>query len=398
MSHSIVPKLGRYGAFGGRYASELLHHALEELATALDTTVRTESFQRELAAELELLAGRPTPITPAPRFSEECDLEVVLKREDLLHGGAHKTNNAIGQGLLARRLGKSRLVCETGAGQHGVATAMIGARLGLKTTVYMGAVDVERQSANVARMKLFGAEVVPVHAGSATLKDAINEALRDWTENENHSHYLLGTVCGPDPFPRLVREFQSVIGIEASKQIQRMTGDLPDAAVACVGGGSNAIGLFSAFLDSNVHLFGVEPAGVHDDISLHGEVLAQGTHGILHGMRSYVLQNKDGQILESHSVAAGLDYPSVGPEHAALKDSGRVQYVGASNEEALEAFQVLSSLEGILPALESSHALAFALSAVERGHLESGQSLLVNLSGRGDKDLATWNEIERSGR
>ena len=330
-----------------------------------------------------------------PRFSERAGLRVLLKREDLLHGGAHKTNNVVGQGLLARRLGKERLVAETGAGQHGVATAMIGARLGLATTVYMGAVDVARQKVNVERMELLGAEVVPVEAGGATLKDAINEALRDWTRHPDSSHYLLGTVCGPHPFPSLVRRFQEVLGNEARRQAIELLGGLPDAAAACVGGGSNAIGLMSALLADEVLLFGVEPGGRGVASGHHGAVLGAGTPGILHGARTYLLQDADGQIRDAESIAAGLDYPGVGPEHAALRDAGRVRYVAATDAEALDAFEALSRLEGIVPAFESAHALAFAVTAVERGLLARGASLLVNLSGRGDKDLASWGALRR---
>lgn len=393
MNLTTPPRLGAFGEYGGRYASELLHAPLAELARAVDTIVPSADFQSEFARELADYAGRPTPMTIAPRYSELCGLRVLLKREDLLHGGAHKTNNAIGQGLLARRLGKQRLVCETGAGQHGVATAMIGARLGLETVVYMGAVDVERQAANVARMELFGATVVPVEDGSATLKDAINEALRDWTRRAADTHYLLGTVCGPDPFPRLVRALHEVIGREAHSQARTLLGADPDAAVACVGGGSNALGLFAPLLATEVRLFGVEPAGRGLETGHHGAVLGRGTPGILHGMRSVVLQDRDGQILESESVAAGLDYPSVGPEHAALRDSGRVTYCAATDDEALDAFEALARLEGILPAFESSHALAFCRHAVARGLLPRDARVIVNVSGRGDKDLASWNRL-----
>ena len=393
----LTPVLGAFGDYGGRYSSELLAPQLDQLACAFDEAVQDSEFNAEFRKELATYAGRPTALTFVPRFSEECQLRVYLKREDLLHGGAHKTNNAIGQAILAKRLGKSRLIAETGAGQHGVATAMIGARYGLETVIYMGAVDVARQARNVERMRLFGAEVVSVSAGSATLKDAINEALRDWTRNADSTYYLLGTVCGPDPYPRLVRRFQEVIGDEARQQILDELGALPDAACACVGGGSNAIGLFSGFLADRVALFGVEPSGKGVDTKQHGAVLGRGRPGLLHGMRSYVLQTEDGQITESHSVAAGLDYPSVGPEHSSLKDSGRVNYTSATDAEALDAFQILSRTEGILPALESSHALAFALQAVKRGQLRRDATVIVNLSGRGDKDLGTWNAVRGGG-
>lgn len=383
---------GAFGAFGGRYASELLRPALVELAQALDEVVPTPEFQSELAVELAVWAGRPTPLTLLPSFSEAAGLTVWVKREDLLHGGAHKTNNVVGQGLLARRLGKRRLIAETGAGQHGLATAMIGARLGLETQVYMGAVDVERQMPNVRAMELLGAEVVPVTGGAATLKEAINEALRDWTASVGDTHYLLGTVCGPDPFPRLVRSFHEVIGTEARRQFIEAAGGLPDACVACVGGGSNAIGLFSAFIDDTaVALIGAEPAG-HGTGSpgAHGLTLGLGSPGLLHGARTYVLQDEDGQVLEAHSVAAGLDYPGVGPEHAHLKDLGRARYVGVTDAEALDAFEQLSRTEGIVPAFESAHALALVMRAVREKLVEPGARVLVNLSGRGQKDLDTY--------
>jgi len=381
---------GRFLDFGGRFAGELLEAPLEELARALETIVPRPDFQGELERELACWAGRPTPLTEVPRFSEQAGLRVLLKREDLLHGGAHKTNNVVGQGLLALRLGKRRLVAETGAGQHGVATAMVGARLGLAARVYMGARDVERQRTNVERMRLFGAEVIPVESGQATLKEAIDEALRDWTGSAESTHYLLGTVCGPDPYPRLVRRFQEVIGREVRRQVLALDGELPDAAVACVGGGSNAIGLFAPLLESDVALFGVEPAGRGLATGEHGAVLGLGAPGILHGARTMVLQDREGQIADCHSIAAGLDYPGVGPEHAALQERGRVTYTSAEDGEALTAFEALAGLEGIVPALESAHALAFALQAVERGQLEAGATLVVNLSGRGDKDLATF--------
>jgi tryptophan synthase beta chain len=375
----MKPTLGAFGEYGGRYVSELLVPALEELESVLPL-LNDPGFLVEFHAELANWAGRPTPLTRAARF---CDhTEVWLKREDLLHGGAHKTNNVVGQGLLAKRLNKTRLIAETGAGQHGTATAMIGARLGLPVRIYMGAVDVARQAPNVARMKALGAEVVPVQTGSATLKDAINEALRDWTANLATTHYLLGTVCGPHPFPTLVRELQKVIGVEAREQWASAVGGLPDAVVACVGGGSNAIGAFHAFRDDPVRLIGVEPAGHGIDSGKHGATLCAGTTGLLHGARTSVLQDADGQILEAHSISAGLDYPGVGPEHALLRDSGRAAYVSVTDDEALTAFGRLARTEGILPALESSHALAYVL----RGELR-GKRVLVNLSGRGDKDM-----------
>jgi tryptophan synthase beta chain len=325
-------------------------------------------------------------------------LDLRLKREDLLHGGAHKTNNVIGQGLLAKRMGKTRLIAETGAGQHGVATAMIGARLGLETVIYMGSVDIARQDSNVRRMQLMGARVIPVTEGAATLKEAINEALRDWAQSAATTHYLLGTVCGPDPFPRLVAYFQSVIGIEARSQWEAELGGLPDAVVACIGGGSNAMGIFKGFEeDDEVRLIGVEPAGHGADTTKHGMTLGHGSPGLLHGARTQILQDADGQIGESHSVAAGLDYPGVGPEHAHLKSIGRAEYHAAPDTEALAAFQELTTTEGILPAFESAHALAFCRHAVERGHLPSGAKVLINLSGRGDKDMDTYLELKGGG-
>lgn len=388
---SHAPRIGAFGAFGGRFVSELLMPALGELAEAHRGLVGGWEFQRALRRELRQWAGRPTPLTAVPAFSRRVGLDVVLKREDLLHGGAHKTNNVIGQGLLAQAMGKTRLIAETGAGQHGVATAMVGARLGLDTVIYMGARDAERQASNVLRMELCGARVERVAAGSATLKDAINEALRDWAQSHRDTHYLLGTVCGPDPFPALVAELQAVIGREARAQYRRRFGGIPDAVVACVGGGSNAIGLFAGFTAiREVGLFGVEPAGRGVDTDQHGATLGRGTPGLLHGARTYVLQEDDGQVAQSHSVAAGLDYPGVGPVHAMLKESGRARYPAVTDAAAVAAFELLSRTEGIIPALESAHALAFCVEAVGRGALPSGARVLVNLSGRGDKDLNTY--------
>jgi len=389
------PRQGAFGAFGGRYASELLQPVLDQLERALHEIVPSESFQQELRRELMLYAGRATPLTHVARFSKEVGLEVYLKREDLLHGGAHKTNNVVGQGLLARHLGKTRLTAETGAGQHGAATAMIAARLGMDAVIYMGATDIARQRQNVKLMELCGATVVPVSVGSrgegtseGTLKDAINEALRDWTASADTTHYLLGTVCGPHPFPTLVREFQRVIGDEAREQFLAQAGGLPDAAVACVGGGSNAIGLWTAFLDDDsVRLIGVEPGGTGSEPGDHGASLGLGRPGVLHGARTYVLQDAHGQIGDAKSIAAGLDYPGVGPEHAALKDGGRATYLRASDQEALRAFELLSRSEGIVPAFESAHALALVMRARADGLLENGAGVLVNLSGRGQKDL-----------
>jgi tryptophan synthase beta chain len=382
---------GLFGEYGGRYVPELLIPALEELERARRDIVGTKEWDRELGALLEDWAGRPTPLCEAPAFSKAARLQVVMKREDLLHGGAHKTNNVLGQALLARSMGKKRIIAETGAGQHGTATAMAAARLGLTAIVYMGEKDMERQAPNVKRMELCGATVVPVASGSRTLKDAINEALRDWTQNLTSTHYLLGTVCGPHPFPTLVRDLQSVIGKEAKAQWRKRYGGLPAAVVACVGGGSNAIGLFHAFVpDEQVKLIGVEPAGRGIATGEHGATLVAGTPGLLHGARTYVLQDEEGQIREAHSISAGLDYPGVGPEHAYLRDRGRARYVAVTDDEAIDAFERLSELEGIIPAFEPAHALAFLLKAVGDGELSEGSRVLVNLCGRGDKDLDTY--------
>jgi tryptophan synthase beta chain len=382
----------RFGAFGGVYVPEILVPALEALERAwLDAMASTE-FREELDTLLRTFAGRPTPLYCCRRFGASVGAEVWLKREDLLHGGAHKTNQALGQALLAQRLGKRRLIAETGAGQHGVATAMAGAVLGLETVVYMGARDVARQVPNVERMRLFGAKVIPVTIGSATLKDAINEALRDWSASYEDTHYVLGTAAGPHPFPRMVRDFQRVIGDEARAQYLDATGRLPDAVVACVGGGSNAIGMFTAFLEDDVPLYGVEPAGRGLDSGAHGATLQRGTPGVLHGSYSMVLQEADGLIAESHSISAGLDYPAVGPEHAHLQETGRATYIGCVDDDAVMAAQELARCEGILPALESAHALSAACDLAQRG---VARRILVNLSGRGDKDLATLIQWQR---
>ena len=388
------PRTGAFGEYGGRYIPELLWAALEELSRAHKEIVPSDEFQKAFRHELEVWAGRPTPLTEVPRFANGSGVRIILKREDLLHGGAHKTNNVVGQGLLAKFLGKKRLIAETGAGQHGVATAMMGARLGMETVVYMGAVDVERQHTNVRRMELCGAKVIPVTSGSATLKDAINEALRDWSESVGNTHYLLGTVCGPDPFPSLVKDFHRVIAREAKEQWAASIGGKPDAVLACVGGGSNAIGIFSEFIDDpDVALFGAEPGGEGVETGKHGATLCAGTPGLLHGARTYVLQDKDGQVIESHSISAGLDYPGVGPEHAMLRDSGRARYFPINDGEAIEAFELLSRTEGIVPAFESAHALSLALTVVKRGLLAEGARLLLNLSGRGDKDIPAYLKL-----
>jgi len=387
----LQPKVGAFGAYGGRFVPELLVPALEELERAHKEIVPSVSFQKVFKEALRDWAGRPTPLLPAKRFSEQAKLKVFLKREDLLHGGAHKTNNVLGQGLLAQFMGKKRIIAETGAGQHGAATAMMAARLDLEAVIYMGEKDIERQASNVKRMQLCGAKIVPVRTGGRTLKDAINEALRDWTQNLETTHYLLGTVCGPHPFPRLVRDLQSVIGREAKAQWKKQIGGLPDAVVACVGGGSNAMGIFRAFVsNSNVALIGVEPGGHGINSGEHGATLVAGTTGLLHGARTSVLQDSEGQILEAHSVSAGLDYPAVGPEHAYLRDSGRARYVAVNDDDVLNAFKLFSELEGIIPALEPAHAIAFVGSAVAKGWLPLGARVLINLSGRGDKDLEIY--------
>jgi tryptophan synthase beta chain len=377
---------GRFGAYGGAYVPEILVPALEELEAAFLSAQADEAFQAELAGLLANYAGRPTPLTLCRNLGTD-RARIYLKREDLLHGGAHKTNQVLGQALLAKRMGKTRLIAETGAGQHGVATAIVGALFGLPTRIYMGAHDVERQSLNVFRMRLMGAEVVPVESGGRTLKDAVNEALRDWTSSFKDTHYLLGTVAGPHPFPLMVREYQRVIGKEARAQMLEREGRLPDAVIACVGGGSNAMGAFADFVeDADVRLIGVEAAGRGLDGAEHGATLLRGRPGVLHGAETYVLQDADGQISDSWSVSAGLDYPAVGPEHAHLKDSGRADYVGCTDADALEAFQRLARSEGILCAFESAHALAHALKLA--GQATEDSILLVNLSGRGDKDVA----------
>jgi tryptophan synthase beta chain len=376
---------GRFGRFGGAYVPEILVPAIEQLEAAFLDAAEDAGFRSELDALLANYAGRPTPLTLCRNLGGE-RARIYLKREDLLHGGAHKTNQVLGQALLAKRMGKRRLIAETGAGQHGVATALAGALFGLDTRIYMGAVDVERQKANVFRMELMGAEVVPVESGSRTLKDAINEALRDWAASFEDTHYLLGTVAGSHPFPLMVREFQRVIGKEARAQVLEAEGRLPDACIAAVGGGSNAIGLFADFVDDEgVRLVGVEAAGRGLDGREHGATLLRGRPGILHGAETYVLQDEDGQIDESWSVSAGLDYPAVGPEHAFLKDSGRADYVGVTDDEALAAFALLARREGIICAFESAHALAQALKLAESSAEET--VLVVNLSGRGDKDM-----------
>ncbi|MDQ7048778.1 MAG: tryptophan synthase subunit beta [Enterobacterales bacterium] len=375
-----------FGEFGGMFVPELLVPALQQLEQAFNSSQDDAEFAKEFSDLLNNYAGRPTPLTLTRNLSPNDKVKIYLKREDLLHGGAHKTNQVLGQALLAKRMNKTEIIAETGAGQHGVATAIACALLGLKCRVYMGEKDCARQQPNVFRMRLLGAEVIPVTAGSGTLKDAVNEALRDWSSSYQDAHYLLGTAAGPHPYPTMVREFQKMIGEEVHQQIIQHEGKLPDYAIACVGGGSNAIGLFHEFLPhESVKLIGVEPAGKGLDTDHHGATLNKGKKGILHGTYTYVMQDSDGQIEESYSVSAGLDYPAVGPQHAFLKDSGRVDYVSVTDQQALDAFELLSKSEGIIPALESSHALAYALVLAES--LQQEATIVVNLSGRGDKDL-----------
>lgn len=381
-------KRGHYGIFGGKYVPETLIYALEELEKAYLSQRKDISFRRELHSYLRGYAGRPTPLYFAERLTEELGgAKIYLKREDLAHTGSHKINNTLGQALLAKKMGKSRVIAETGAGQHGVATATAAALLRLDCAIYMGEEDIQRQSLNVFRMRLLGAEVIPISSGSKTMKDAINEAIRDWVTHIRETHYLLGSVVGPHPYPRMVRDFQSVIGRETKKQILGMENRLPDLLVACVGGGSNAIGLFYPFLKDEVRLIGVEAGGLGLITGKHAASLSAGSIGTLHGAKSYLLQNEYGNILETHSIAAGLDYPGVGPEHAYFKDCGRAEYVTVTDEEALEAFHLLSRTEGILPAMESAHALAY-VKKIARS-LEKKQIIIVNLSGRGDKDVQT---------
>jgi tryptophan synthase beta chain len=381
--------------FGGMFVSELLVPALEQLEQAFIDSKTDPVFQQEFNHLLNSYAGRPTPLTLCRNIVKNPLAKVYLKREDLLHGGAHKTNQVLGQALLAKRMGKTEIIAETGAGQHGVATAIACSLLGLKCRVYMGEKDCQRQQPNVFRMKLMGAEVIPVTAGSGTLKDAVNEALRDWSANYDNAHYLLGTAAGPHPFPTLVRDFQKMIGEEAKQQILAEQGKLPDYVVACVGGGSNAIGMFYDFIkEDGVKLIGVEAGGKGLDTDQHGATLTAGTQGMLHGAYTYIMQDQYGQIEESYSISAGLDYPGVGPEHAMLKETGRAQYVAATDDEALAAFQLLAKHEGIIPALESSHALAHALKLAEQATQQT--TILVNLSGRGDKDLAHVHSVLNS--
>lgn len=385
---------GHFGPYGGLFVAETLMQPLEELNLAYQKYMGDAEFQAELDADLQDYVGRPSPLYHAKRWSELVGgAQIYLKREDLNHTGAHKVNNTVGQALLASRMGKTRIIAETGAGQHGVATATVAARLGLECVVYMGAVDVERQAQNVYRMKLLGATVVPVESGSRTLKDALNEAMRDWVTNVDNTFYIIGTVAGPHPYPALVRDFQAVIGREARQQMLQIKDCLPDALVACVGGGSNAIGLFYPFIgDESVAMYGVEAAGDGIETGRHSAPLSAGRPGVLHGNRTYLMEDENGQIQEAHSVSAGLDYPGVGPEHAWLKDLGRVNYVSVTNQEALKAFHSLTQGEGIIPALESSHALAYATKLA--ADMRTDQTIIVNLSGRGDKDMHTVANVD----
>lgn len=380
---------GHFGKYGGRFVAETLMGPLDELTQAYEKYLKDPDFLAELDYELQHYVGRPSPLYHARRWSEKLGgAQIYLKREDLNHTGAHKINNTVGQALLARQMGKTRIIAETGAGQHGVATATVAARLGLECVVYMGSEDIQRQSINVFRMKLLGARVIPVEAGSRTLKDALNEAMRDWVTNVDDTFYIIGSVAGPHPYPVMVRDFQAVIGREARQQCLDMTGRLPDALVACVGGGSNAIGLFYPFIpDQDVAMYGVEAGGDGIETGHHAASLCAGRPGVLHGNRTYLMEDQNGQIIETHSVSAGLDYPGVGPEHAWLKDTGRAKYIAINDDEALAAFHTLTRTEGIMPALESSHALAYAEKLALQ--MDRYSSIIVNLSGRGDKDIQT---------
>ena len=380
---------GHFGIYGGRFVGETLMEAIYALEKAYNRYKDDPEFQAEMDKDLADFVGRPSPLYHAENWSKRLGgAQIYLKREDLNHTGAHKVNNTIGQALLAKRMGKTRIIAETGAGQHGVATATVAARLGIECVVYMGAEDVQRQAQNVYRMKLLGATVIPVESGSRTLKDALNEALRDWVTNVDDTFYIIGTVAGPHPYPEMVRDFQTIIGREARNQILKSAGKLPDALIACIGGGSNAIGLFHPFIaDEDVAMYGVEGAGHGIETGQHSAPLCAGSPGVLHGNRTYLMQDENGQIIETHSISAGLDYPGVGPEHALLKDLGRAQYVSVTDDEALQAFHDLTRIEGIIPALESSHALAYATKLAPT--MSQDQILLVNLSGRGDKDMHT---------
>ena len=392
-AYSMPDKNGHFGRFGGIFVAETLMRPLAELTKAYEKYLQDPDFLKEIDDDLTHYVGRPSPLYYAAGLSREYGSQIYLKREDLNHTGAHKINNTIGQALLAKRLGKTRIIAETGAGQHGVATATVAARLGLECVIYMGADDIERQAPNVYRMKLLGASVVAVESGSRTLKDALNEAMRDWVTNVEDTFYIIGTVAGPHPYPAMVRDFQSIIGREAREQILQQAGRLPDALVACVGGGSNAIGLFYPFIDDeSVAMYGVEAAGNGLESGQHAAPLCKGRVGVLHGNRTYLMEDSNGQITETHSISAGLDYPGVGPEHAWLKDIGRVEYVAANDDEAMGGFHDITRLEGIIPALESSHAIAYA--KVLAGKLGKDGMMIINLSGRGDKDIQTIAKID----
>lgn len=392
--YNMPDERGHFGSYGGIFVAETLMPAITELNEAYQRYMKDADFIAELDADLKHYVGRPSPLYHAQRWSKQLGgAQIYLKREDLNHTGAHKVNNTVGQALLAKRMGKTRIIAETGAGQHGVATATVAARLGLECVVYMGSVDVERQALNVYRMKLLGATVVSVESGSKTLKDAMNEAMRDWVTNIDNTFYIIGTVAGPHPYPAMVRDFQTVIGREAKSQCQEMTGQLPNALVACVGGGSNAIGLFYPFLDDvAVNIYGVEAAGDGIETGRHSAPLCAGRSGVLHGNRTYLMSDDDGEILETHSISAGLDYPGVGPEHAWLKDTGRAEYVNITDSEALEGFHALTKSEGIIPALESSHAMAYTMKLAPS--MNNNEIIIVNLSGRGDKDMHTMAQLE----
>jgi tryptophan synthase beta chain len=393
-NYDLPDENGHFGPYGGLFVAETLMESIEELNAAYAKYMQDPEFLAELDADLQDYVGRPSPIYHAERLSRETGgAQIYLKREDLNHTGAHKINNTIGQALLAKRMGKTRIIAETGAGQHGVATATVAARLGLECVVYMGAEDIQRQSPNVYRMRLLGATVVPVTSGSQTLKDALNEALRDWVTNIDNTYYIIGTVAGPHPYPAMVRDFQTIIGREAREQMLAKTGALPDALVACVGGGSNAIGLFHPFIgDDGVAIYGVEAAGLGVETGKHSAPLCAGKPGVLHGNRTYLMADENGEIIETHSISAGLDYPGVGPEHSWLKDIGRAEYVNIKDDEALAAFHQLTRVEGIIPALESSHAVAYATKLAKT--MDKDKAILVCLSGRGDKDIFTVAKIE----
>ena len=393
-NYNFPDDAGRYGEFGGKYVSETLMSALEELENTYENLKGNEEFKNEITEDLNNFVGRPSPLYFAKRWTEKlAGAQIYLKREDLNHTGAHKINNTVGQVLLAKHMGKKRIIAETGAGQHGVATAAVAARHGLECIIFMGEEDIERQSPNVYRMKLLGAEVCSVTSGTKTLKDAMNEAMRDWVTNVDDTHYIIGSVAGPHPYPKIVRDFNSIVGVELKDQSRALFGRFPDKIIACVGGGSNAMGIFYPFLkDNSVDLIGVEAGGSGIETGKHAAPLSDGSIGVLHGMKTYLMQDESGQILSTQSVSAGLDYPGVGPEHSYLKDSGRVEYNSATDEEALDSFHDLTKTEGIMPALETAHALAYAKKIAPK--LDEEEIIVVNLSGRGDKDMANVAEVE----